>query len=542
MRDNISLREKIGQTIMIKADPDMHIRLCGSLEAFLRQYPVGGIFVGAEIIKSVQSSSIELRNVIRRYQQASPIPLLVAADVESGAGGIVSDLTLLPRQMSLGATESPDLAYEYGAISAREATSMGINWSFSPVCDLNMNRYNVIVNSRAISDHPDKTLDLLIPMIKGMQENGLAATAKHFPGDGVDHRDQHLVTTCNSLTYEQWSANHGKVFRRLVEEGVQTIMAGHIAFPAVQSRKHQNCFLPATLSEEIIKDLLKVQMNFKGVVVSDALDMGGFIRAYGDCDMAEIEAFKAGIDVMLWPFLSFFDNLETAITNGTVGIARLEDAIGRIFNLKESVGLINQGNNPKRQPLINNEVVSHISGAVLAQTIAQKSLTLVTNSLNVLPLEKKKIKRIKMVGITPNDELFGLTDVLRDEFERRNIQVEVVRNLDTYGEDLRLMNQNFDFILYVLFYAMQKPLGTIQYYEAEARSVVSALSFAQDRSIFLSFGSPYYYAEYFQNANTFINAYSSDYETLKSAVAAICGEIPFEGKSPVELYGRMNDL
>ncbi|MDF2925181.1 MAG: hypothetical protein K0R57_4095 [Paenibacillaceae bacterium] len=542
MQSKLSLRERIGQTIMIKADPELHVRLCGSLEAFLEKYPVGGLFVGAEIIRSVQASSIELTEMIRRYQQASKIPLLIAADVESGAGGIVSDLTLLPRQMSLGATESPELAYAYGAISAAEATAMGINWSFSPVCDLNLNPHNVIINSRAVSDHPDKALKLLIPMIKGMQEHGLAATAKHFPGDGVDHRDQHLVTTCNSLTYEQWEANHGKVFRKLVEEGVQTVMAGHITLPAVQTRKHRGCFLPATLSEEIITGLLKERMGFQGVVVSDALDMGGFVRVYGNCDIAEIEAFKAGIDVMLWPFLSFFDHLEAAIHHGKVGASRLKDAVARVLQLKENVGLLNKTDAPAAAHPKEKSMKSPVDGPLLARTVARQSITLVENKLNVLPLRKRRPLRIRMVGVTPNDELYGLTDTIREELEKRSIQVETVRNLDTYGQDYRLMDQDFDYMLYVLFYAMQKPLGTSHYYESEARSVVSALSFAQERTIILSFGSPYYYAEYFESADTFINCCSSDPETLKAAVAALFGEIPFAGKSPVELYGRMDGL
>lgn len=172
------------------------------------------------------------RNTIQQYVDNADIPILMTSDFENGCGSMLKGLTPLPYLMSLGATNSEELAYEYGKATALEARSVGANWSFSPVCDLNINKRNPLINVRGLTDDPDLAIKLLNEVIRGMQENGLAACAKHFPGDGLDWRDQHIMTTNNTLSFEEWKKLSGKVFQSVIDNGVYSIMPGHITLPS----------------------------------------------------------------------------------------------------------------------------------------------------------------------------------------------------------------------------------------------------------------------------------------------------------------------
>lgn len=181
------------------------------------------------------------------------------------------------------------------------------------MCDLNINKRNPLVNVRGLTDDVNLAIKLLPQVIKGMQDNGLAACAKHFPGDGLDYRDQHIVTTNNTLSFDEWKKKSGKVFEEVIKSGVYSVMSGHITLPSYQKEIFDNGMkLPATLSHELIENLLKKEMGFDGVVVTDALGMGGFNGWYKTMDISQIESFKAGCDMMLWPSENYVKNMTEA--------------------------------------------------------------------------------------------------------------------------------------------------------------------------------------------------------------------------------------
>jgi beta-N-acetylhexosaminidase len=239
---SLTLREKVCQTVVLNGylvgEMDRYgnlkevIQQCGGLANFLKEYPVGGFFVGGEVIKEATQGSEDVKDVIRQYKEAASIPLLFCSDMENGCGSMVKGLTPFPYLMALGAGRSEELAYEYGKATALEARSIGVNWSFSPVADLNQSRFNPITNIRAVGQDAKLVKSILGKVIAGMQDYGLVATAKHFPGDGTDYRDQHLVTTSNNLSLESWKNNHGEVFQHLIDSGLACIMTGHISLPA----------------------------------------------------------------------------------------------------------------------------------------------------------------------------------------------------------------------------------------------------------------------------------------------------------------------
>lgn len=295
---------------------------------------------------------------------------------------------------------------------------MGANWACSPICDLNLNRRNPIVNVRGMTDDPDLAVRLLKQVIRGMQENGLAACAKHFPGDGVDWRDQHCVTTNNTLSREDWKKLSGRVFQELIDDGVYSVMAGHITLPAYQQERFSNgMHLPATLSHELITNLLKKEMGFEGVVTTDALDMGGVSGFYKDLETAEIEAFKAGCDMMLWPSSNYVKNMTEAVENGYISMERLDDAVSRVLHMKEKMGLFYKDNHAVPLAEEDRQFVRNVQ-----LRTAENSITLVRNDAGVFPIDKEKVKKIAVCPITHWEPALEEAKLLCRELEDRGLR------------------------------------------------------------------------------------------------------------------------
>lgn len=288
---NMTLREKINQTIVVLMAKGQKINFA----------PGAAFFFGQIITEADEAGLDELRGYVKELTEKCDIPPLITSDFENGCGSMVSALTPLPYMMGLGATNNAQLAYDYGKATALEARSIGANWTFSPVSDLNRNRRNPLVNNRGLTDNTELAVKMLPQIVKGMQENGLSACAKHFPGDGMDYRDQHITTTYNDCEMDDWRATYGSVFSEMIKSGVDSVMAGHIGLPAYPQKLHEKLDmpLPATLSKELITDLLKGEMGFDGIVVTDAIGMGGFAGWYPTQEQTEIESFKAGCDMML---------------------------------------------------------------------------------------------------------------------------------------------------------------------------------------------------------------------------------------------------
>lgn len=528
---DLTLREKIGQTMVSYAGWQFRKHdLCD-----LSKYPVGGTFVGAEVIKDAKDDTDRVQVVAERIRQmnaALRVPPIICSDMENGCGTMIKGLTPFPHPMALGAAGSAELAYEYGRATALEARSIGVNWTLSPVSDLNQNRFNPVTNVRAVADDPALAIKILGPLIRGMQDHGLAATAKHFPGDGTDYRDQHLTVTRNRLSMAEWRKNHGAVFQALIDAGVYCVMTGHIALPAYQTKTADGLYLPATLSNELSTRLLKEEMGFTGPIVSDALIMGGLMRGREERDRTqqEIDSFKAGTDLMLWPTEGYIDAMEKAIESGEVPIARLEDALTRIWTMKEKLGLFNDEFAPCR-PMTDQE---RQCVARVARQTADRSLTLTQDRKKQIPFSRETIKKVLIVVLTNHEEAVKEFDVLKAEFESRGMHAQLRR---TCAQDppMETIGAEYDLILYGLYTMPHRPMGPLNFTGDQAWGIWWTLTAAVDKSVVVSFGSPYHFTEYFEMANVFINAYSPVPETQRAVVRALLGEIPFTGTSPVAL-------
>ena len=510
----LSVREKICQSVIIKADVEKHKQMFGSIENFLQKYPIGGIFVGAEICQYNEQGSIN-DAVIAEYQKYSKIPLLVCMDGEHGVTG--EKKHMLPSPLCIGATDDESLAYAYSATIAKETVGSGINWTFAPVADLSVNELNLLVTQRALGDDAQKVAHLLPAMINGYQENGLLCTAKHFPGDGVDYRNQHIVKSENSLSKEEWLKQSGEMFKAAIDAGVDSIMVGHISVPAFQNDAVDGIYPPSTLSHDVMTKLLKEEMGFGGVVVSDALDMGGFLRWNYEQDEAEIKCFEAGCDMLLWPQLRVIDNIEEKINNGEIPLSRVEDAFSRVMNMKSKIKDWNSC----------PDAFEYAEKTV--NELAKKGTYMLRN--NLIPIDKEKYRKVRIVGISTNaNEKNRILSILKDEFEKHGAEVETMECWCNYHADFSTVNKDYDLLVYA--YALEadepNPIG------APAVTIHNSLIFDRDKTIIASFTSPYVFKQYCETAKTYVNSYRNE-ESVRVFVRGVYGECEFLGKPSVKV-------
>src|SRR5215471_16977738 len=304
-----------------------------AVDAFLADRQVGGIFVGI-------ADRDQHRAEIAQLQARCRIPLVVASDLEAGAGHFVRGGVPFPEPLAVAAADDPQLAYTLGTAAAREGRYAGMHWTFAPVVDINVNPENPIANTRSLGDDPERVARLAEAIVRGMQEHGLAACAKHFPGDGVDDVDQHTATSVNTLSRQAWQHISGLPFRRAIEVGVWSVMIGHIALPAWDDTQHTcGVYRPASISPTLVTGLLRGALGFEGLIVTDDMNMGG-VAGYARRRDRTIACIAAGCDMLLFPKLpDDYVTLLDAVRSGALSEARVDDAVRRILAFKARLHL-----------------------------------------------------------------------------------------------------------------------------------------------------------------------------------------------------------
>lgn len=531
---SLTLREKIGQTMIIRAYYEEQIQQYGSIENMIKKYPIGGIFIPDWkflYIKPRENVINNIKNTVVKYENASRFPLIITEDFERGVGSTYYEYTHMPSLMALGATNSPALAEKFGNAIAKEASTLGINWLLHPVSDLNMNPLQNLVVERAISDDADKAYPLLKAQIKGMKKQGVVATIKHFPGDGATMKNQHFITSANNLSINDWNISFGTLFQNLINDGTACIMVGHIRFPAYQKEKLKGVFPPATLSKELMVDLLKGKMKFNGVIMSDALNMGGVGGYYKNELETSIESFKAGVDLVLWPQLAYLDSVEVRIKRGDISMSRLDDAVERIWGVREKFGLLEKNEDFLYQ-LTNNEL-NEIK--TTATDVANHAVTLISNDKEI-PLNPNKIKKIAIVNLSHIDRTKELAYTQKLLIEKGFNVDTLIHNPQFFGwQDKIDFFDQYDKVIVAFENRYFNPLGSSMLKNEEVLGLWTMGMLPQEKIIAISYSNPYYVNFYFDNASIRINAYSIDEFSQKAVVDALTGTIPFKGISPVKL-------
>ena len=479
---------------------------------------------------------------VNELQSRARVPLLVAADLERGAGyrfrgavflpGAISlgGATEFPSLMALGAAGDAELAREMGRITGVEARALGIHTPFAPVLDVNNNPDNPIINVRSFGEDPQEVARLGRAFIRGLHEGGAIATGKHFPGHGDTEIDSHLDLPVIRVPRDRLEAVELFPFREAMEEGMGGIMTAHVTVPDLNGGGN----LPATLSRAVLTDLLREEMGFHGLIFTDAMDMLAIDRRFPRGEAA-VRAVEAGADVILMPpsVEAAVQALEDAVEEGRVTEERLDESVLRILNAKEEMGV-----HLKRQVSIPE--VSRLVGIpaheAVAQEIADRSLTLLRNDRDLLPLLGTRSARVLSVSFRrPSDLLAGrfLNAGLRARYPRLvTAELDVDTTPDRYEPLLRRARTS-DLVVVSLYVSVVTSSGSVAIPE-ETAEFIQELGQARIPHIVVSFGNPYLLSE-FSDAQAYLLAWSSTEVSQRAVARALFGEIPIQGRTPTRI-------
>ena len=325
---SLTLKEKVGQLFCVLGT----IYSDEELSKLVSEYNIGSVLFRPDLTE----------RLIERYKvidKVAKIPLLKAANLEEGGVGAVSDGTYFGWPMQIAATGDVECARDFARVCAEEGGATGVNWTFSPVCDLDLNFRNPITNVRTFGSDTDSVERMVSAYVEEIQKQGVAACAKHFPGDGHDFRDQHLHATVNGLSADEWHASYGRIYRTLIAKGLMSVMVGHIKQPAVEmevdpSLTYEKC-LPASLSKPLMTGVLREKYGFNGVITTDATIMAGYTQAMKRAD-AIPTTIAAGADMLVFStdIYEDIDFMLDGIKRGIVTEERIDEAVTRILALK----------------------------------------------------------------------------------------------------------------------------------------------------------------------------------------------------------------
>ena len=536
--NNMTLEEKIGQLFCpIGLSPDE-----GYLKHEMLDNHIGGI-----LFRSGESS--EIRNTHEFLQNNCKIPLLIAANLEAGGDGIALDGTAYGNQMQVGATGNTEYAYKLGKISCDEGQAVGCNWAFAPVVDIDMNFRNPIMNIRTYGNDYKKVLANASEYLKAAKESNVAVLIKHFPGDGVDERDQHSLTSVNSLSCEEWDETYGKIYKGLIGKGVLTTMIGHIAMPAYQRRLNPDFprkIIPATLSPELLNGLLREKLGFNGMIITDASEMVGFCTAMNR-SKAVPYAIASGCDMLLFDIdlKEDYKFMMDGYKNGVITDERLNEALTRILGVKVAIKLHEK---QRQGTLVPNEDAlkilkceKHISWA---KDCADKAITLVKDTQDLLPINPVKHKKVllEILGDYPSNERIvqTVTDLLiKEGFE---ITLYEPEDFSKPVDNVEQFKSKYDLVLYI---------GNI---ENKSNQTVTRINwhtffglgnnipwFVEEvPTLFISVANPYNLLDV-PMVKTYINCYSNNEFVLEAVIDKILGKSEFKGISPIDPFCGRDD-
>lgn len=497
--------EKVGQAVMPRLDfkdPDS-LTLAKKL---VRDFRVGGFIVFGGDKRSVNEATGELQSI-------SGIPLLFGCDAERGVGQIVSDTTLFPFTMSLAAAGDEELVYREAQFIARELKECGLNLIFAPVLDVNTNPQNPIINIRSFGDDPDLVSRLGSAFIRGCQNEGVPACAKHFPGHGSAGLDSHIELPVIGLSSEQLINRDLIPFREAIDSNVSSLMTAHVAFPKISGSN-----IPATISQEIIKGILRDRLGYKGVVLTDSFHMSGINKLGQVADLSHL-ALKAGCDIMLDPKdpYTLLVRLNDMLSTGELNKSLLNEAVGRILSLKNS-WLIDNTTDSSQVVEDSKSLIDRIArgsvcllkGGKLGSGNASVHVFDVTQSGN--EISNAFINRLGEAGV---------------DFRKTNVTLTTsTSSVLARGED----QDAVICLIYTTVGAWKKQSQLPEFF----KDLLNQLAAVSAETVLISFGSPYV-VRGLDNFDTVICAFDSFDACQTAAADVLTGNLEAQGVMPVRI-------
>lgn len=518
--------EKIGQLFVFHSmgqDPDELARLS-------QLKPAG-------ITRNFSADLAYESHFVDTLQGAAKVPLFISADLEGSRMSLAVG-TEVPNPLALAAVNDIQSSRTISRIMAQEARAIGINWSFTPVIDINHAFRSAIVATRGFGSSVAEIEAQALAQIDEFQSAGVAATVKHWPGEGYDDRDQHLVTTINPLTMPEWEASFGRLYRAAIAQGVMSVMSAHIALPSFILAQNPDAgveaYRPAAVSKALNLDLLRGQLGFNGLIVSDATPMAGF-GSWASRDEMLPEVIENGCDIILFSRDAAADValITAAVADGRISAARLDEALTRILGLKAWAGLHNA------VPKVNKAALARPENALAAREITQRAPTLVKDVQGLLPLSVVKHKRVLVVtsGIIvpffPQPIPFDLPDMLKAEgFEVTLHSAGIQPSAADYDLMIYLFGEETLLTRGRIFLDWLKINGNF--------GAAMARHWHEIPTVMISFGYPYYLYDA-PRAPTYVNAYATMPSMQRAVVECLLGRAAWNRHSPVDAFCGLPD-
>ena len=496
-----------------------------TLERLARDRKLGGFIFS---IGEVYEYAVQ----INKLQQLAEVPLLIGVDFEWGAGMRVRNSTTFPRAMGIGATRSADFAYRIGRATALESRALGVHHNYAPDADVNVNAGNPVINTRAFSDNVDLVAEMVAAFTQGTQDGGVIATVKHFPGHGDTDIDTHLELMQLDVSRERLDSIELKPFKAAIDAGVLSVMVGHIAIPGLDTARG----IPATVSPFLTTKLLKEDLGFDGLVVTDAMVMHGVSSRYHPGE-STVLAIKAGIDLVLMPEDPdvAINAIVDAVHRGELTVERIDRSVRKLLEMKQWIGL-------DRERLVDIDEISAVVGSpenrTLAKQVAQRSITVLGNTSGLLPLSHTDTSRILDLVIADTED----PDVGRQvhmELRKRHRRM-VYERIDPHSnqqeyDSVMAAAREADFVICQLHFYTRSGQMT-GFIPDSMRSLVKNLIATGKPVLGISFGNPYVVTD-FPDLEPYVCTYSSADVVNEAVVEVLFGEEAATGKLPITIPG-----
>jgi beta-glucosidase-like glycosyl hydrolase/CubicO group peptidase (beta-lactamase class C family) len=532
----MTLDEKVGQVIFTTYHGSFTATDAAAYAEMMRDVEtlhVGGFIniTQSSPLGVVKSQAYPTAVLTNQLQTKSKLPLLIGADFERGTAMRLDEGTSFPTAMALAAAGNPKDAYTMGKITALEARAVGIQWIYAPDSDVNNNPDNPIINTRSFGEDPKKVAEFVAAFVRGAQENGGMATSKHFPGHGDTSTDSHIDLPMIKADRQRIESLELVPFRAAIAAGADSIMTGHLSIPALEPEPN----LPATLSPNILTGLLRKELGYQGLVVTDAMDMGGITVRYAPGDAA-VRAFAAGTDALLMPPVpdAAFDALKEAVNSGRISRERLDASVRRLLQAKARMGLY-------KQRLVDVNALNKNFGKVEwqkeAQDISDRGVTLLRDTPHRLPLDGTKPTRALLVSLYSDPEPYPGEDLEREL--RQRVDALTALRADTKFAKAGNLNlpapDTYDVAILALFVKVSDRKGNVDL-PAEQAALADQIYKTGKPVVTVGFGSPYL-VEHFPQAETWLAAFGISDVAQISIARALFGEIRVRGHLPVTVPG-----
>lgn len=550
----LSVEEKIGQLFMIWCRASfLNVESPEYLEwrDAMQRYHVGSFAMSVHVDGPflLRTEPYEAAELLNRLQHDSKLPLLFAADFERGVATRLMGTTNFPHAMAFGADGKAEDAELFGRITAQESRAVGVHWNFFPDADVNSNPANPIINTRSFGEDPKQVGDLVTAYIKGAHAAGMLTTVKHFPGHGDTATDSHLGVASVNVDRSHLDSIELPPFRQAIAAGVDSVMVAHVTVPALDPDPNH----VATISSAVVSDLLEKQLGFKGLIVTDALDMAGLTHLFAnDIGRAAVEAFKAGNDLLIIPadLGASYDAMLKAVRSGEIAPQRLDHSVLKILKIKASLGLQDS------RTVDLNAVATAVGkpeNIAFGQRVADGAITLVRDTGKVLPLKSKGTVKGGLPYMTKEEThnqvvavLFS--DDMRSESGRafgrefraripdaRVIYVDPRTAAGMSDEVLKAVDEAQTVVAAVYVIPTAGKIGnSVAMADATGTLLQQVLDHAAQKTAVVAMGNPYLASDFPKIENymcTFSNATVSEV----SAIKALFGEIPIRGHLPVTI-------